>query len=77
MKNAVISWAEKNGYKFSLFVNNSIEQKPAGILIYTDYLGAYPPSEVYAEHDKIRRYCIRTGRKYESGAMRTGARVYF
>lgn len=74
MKNAVTAWAEKNGYNYKFFGNDG---KPAGILIYTDYWGPYPTAEVYAEHDKIRRYCKRTGRKYEPGAMRTGARVYF
>lgn len=74
MKNAVTAWAEKNGYNYKFFGNDG---KPAGILIYTDYFGAYPPAGVYAEHEKIRRYCIRTGRKYSCGAMHTGARVYF
>lgn len=77
MKNAVIAWAEKRGYSFRVFVNNSIDKKPVGILIYTDYIGPYPTSEVYETHEKIRRYCIRTGRKYASCAMRTGARIYF
>lgn len=77
MKNSVIKWAEKNGYNFRLFLNNMSERKPVGILIDTDYMGPYPTAEVYAEHEKIRRYCSRTGHKYQSGAMHTGARIFF
>lgn len=74
MKNSVVKWAEKNGYTFKPF---GTDGKAAGILVYTDYVGAYPTAEVYAEHEKIRRYCNRTGHKYKSGAMHTGARIYF
>lgn len=77
MKNSVIKWAEKNSYNFRLILNNSNDAKPVGILVYTDYVGAYPTDEVYAEHEKIRRYCSRTGHKYQSGAMYTGARIFF
>lgn len=74
MKNAVTKWAEKNGYTFRPFYNN---EKQAGILIDTDYYGPYPPASVYNEHDKIRRYCAKTGHRCESVAMHTGIRVYF
>lgn len=77
MVNSVIKWAEKNGYNFRVIVNNTNDGVPVGILVCTDYVGAYPPSDVYAEHEKIRRYCNRTGHKYESGAMHTGARIFF
>lgn len=75
MKNAVITWAKKQGYKFKFF--GPSEGQAIGILIYTDYLGPYPPREVYAEHSRISAYCKRTGRKYKPGTMHVGARVYF
>ena len=77
-RNAVTAWAKKHGYTYhQIIINNTIENKPIGILIDTDYYGVYTPPEVYAEHAKIREYCKRTGRKYEAGTMHVGARVYF
>lgn len=74
MKNSVTKWAEKNGYSFRFFVNDG---KPAGILIYTDYEGPYPPESVYREHNKIRKYCIKTGHRCTTGTMHVGIRIYF
>lgn len=75
--NAVTAWVKKHGYTYQIIINNTIENKPVGILIDTDYYSVYPPPEVYAEHARIREYCKRTGRKYEAGTMHVGARVYF
>lgn len=73
-KNHVKEWALKNGYRYCPIGD---AEKETGIIIYTDYLGPYPPESVYKEHEKIKRYCKRVGLRCASSPMHTGIRIFY
>lgn len=71
-------WASRNGYKWEPIGNQTGGQfTQTGIVIHTDYMGSYPPLEVYQEHNKIKEYARRAGCKYKPASMHTGAYLYF
>lgn len=69
-------WAEKCGYTYKTIVNNSLESKPIGILIATDYNGEYPDDHTRAQHIFISNYARKNGLRYESRGFWTGAAIY-
>lgn len=78
MKHNAEKWADKNGFKWQrIGYHDGGEFKQTGILLTTEYIGAYPPPEVYALHNKIAEYARKSGNEYQAAAMHTGARIIF
>ncbi len=74
----MLAWLTRNGYKYETIVNNSVEARPIGITIDTDfYTGPYPDECTREAVASIKRKAAKLGLPAETHWMLVSVRVYF
>lgn len=73
----MLSWLNKNGFKYATIVNNSVDAQPIGVIVYTDlYDGPYPDAATLSAVASIQRKASQLGCRTHASHSRVSVQVY-